>query len=172
MEDHSTPSVPDSTAATGDRVAGAAAPVLAGGRYHLHAELARGGMGTVYRATDAVLGRDVAVKVLQDRFGDGSTAPRRFIDEARIAGQLQHPSIPAIHDLGALPDGRPFLAMKLIKGQTLDTLLKNRASPAEDRGRFVAVFAQVCQAIGYAHAHHVVHRDLKPANVMVGAFAE
>src|SRR5438045_1122005 len=62
--------------------------------------------------------------------------------------------------------------MKLIKGQTLDSLLKNRASPAEDRGRFVAVFAQVCQAIGYAHAHHVVHRDLKPANVMVGAFGE
>jgi serine/threonine-protein kinase len=77
-----------------------------------------------------------------------------------------------VHDLGVLPDGRPFLAMKLIKGETLEVLLKHRADPAEGRGQFVAAFEQVSQAVAYAHAHGVIHRDLKPANVMVGAFGE
>src|SRR5262245_27100474 len=141
-------------------------------RYRFLDEIARGGMGIVYRATDTVLGREVAVKVLSDRFDADSTAARRFADEARIAGQLQHPPVPPVHDLGTLPDGRPFLAMKLIKGQTLDALLRDCPDPAQARGRFVAVFEQVCQAVGYAHAHEVIHRDLKPANVMVGAFGE
>jgi tetratricopeptide (TPR) repeat protein len=136
-------------------------------RYRLGDELARGGMGVVYAATDAVLGREVAVKVLQDKFA-GTTTARRFADEARIAAQLQHPSVPPVYDLGVLPDGRPFLAMKLIKGETLAQLL---AGPA-DRGRFVAAFEAVCQAVAYAHSHGVIHRDLKPANVMVGAFGE
>jgi tetratricopeptide (TPR) repeat protein len=144
----------------------------ADGRYHLLDEIARGGMGVVYRATDTGLGREVAVKVLADRFGPDSAAARRFADEARIAAQLQHPAIPPVHDLGTLPDGRPFLAMKLIKGRTLDDLLKDRPDPAADRGRFVAVFEKVCEAIAYAHAHNVIHRDLKPANVMVGSFGE
>jgi tetratricopeptide (TPR) repeat protein len=141
-------------------------------RYLLGEEIARGGMGVVYRATDTVLGREVAVKVLQQQYAASSGVARRFADEARITGQLQHPNIPAVHDLGTLSDGRPFLAMKLIRGVTLDNLLKQRADPAEDRGRFVAAFEQVCQAVAYAHAHDVIHRDLKPANVMVGAFAE
>ena len=141
-------------------------------RFILGEEIARGGMGAVFRATDTVLGREVAVKVLLDRYApDGGTA-RRFADEAHITGQLQHPGIPPVHDLGTLPDGRPFLAMKLIEGDTLDDLLKPRPDPAADRGRFVAVFEAVCQAVAYAHAHDVVHRDLKPANVMVGAFGE
>jgi eukaryotic-like serine/threonine-protein kinase len=141
-------------------------------RYELLSEIAHGGMGVVYRATDSALAREVAVKVLQDKFGTDSGAARRFADEARIAAQLQHPGIPPVHDLGALPDGRPFLAMKLIKGQTLEELLAARPDPAAERSRFVAVFEQVCQAVAYAHAHHVIHRDLKPANVMVGAFGE
>src|SRR5262249_22905075 len=93
-------------------------------------------------------------------------------DEARITGQLQHPNIPAVHDFGALPNGRPFLAMKLIKGETLEELLKRRGDTVDDRGRFVAAFEQLCQAVAYAHAHDVIHRDLKPANVMGGAFGE
>src|SRR6185436_16979646 len=135
-------------------------------------EIARGGMGAVHRAADTALGREVAVKVLLDKYAPGSGTARRFHDEARITGQLQHPNIPAVHDLGTLPDGRPFLAMKLIKGDTLEELLKARPDPATHRGRFVAVFEQVCQAMAYAHAHDVIHRDLKPANVMVGAFGE
>jgi tetratricopeptide (TPR) repeat protein/tRNA A-37 threonylcarbamoyl transferase component Bud32 len=139
------------------------------GRYELLDEIARGGMGIIYRATDTVLRREVAVKVLQPRLVPTAAAARRFIDEARIAGQLQHPGIPAIHDLGTLADGRPFLAMKLIKGRTLDALLKERGPDAPN---FLAVFEQVCQAVGYAHAHGVIHRDLKPANIMVGAYGE
>ena len=77
-----------------------------------------------------------------------------------------------MHDLGSLPDGRPFLAMKLIDGRTLESLLRDRSDPAADRGRFLAVFEAVCQAVAYAHARHVIHRDLKPSNVMVGAFGE
>jgi serine/threonine-protein kinase len=129
-------------------------------------------MGVVYRATDGVLGREIAVKVLPDRYAPDSEMARRFADEARIASQLQHPGIPPVHDLGTLPDGRPFLAMKLIKGETLEDLLQHPPDTSACRGRFVAVFEQVCQAVAYAHAHHVIHRDLKPSNVMVGAFGE
>ena len=92
----------------------------------------------------------MAVKVLQDRYALGSLVARRFMDEARISGQLQHPGIPPVHDLGSLPDGRPFLAMKLIDGRTLESLLRDRSDPAADRGRFLAVFEAVCQAVAYA----------------------
>src|SRR5262249_58281671 len=92
-------------------------------------------MGVVYRATDTALGREVAVKVLQERFGPGSGTARRFADEARITGGLQHPGVPAVHDLGVLPDGRPFLAMKLVKGRTLEALLAARPDPTQDPGR-------------------------------------
>ncbi|QDU24079.1 serine/threonine-protein kinase [Urbifossiella limnaea] len=163
---------PDVTTRRGDSLPPVVLPPPTGGRYVLGAEIARGGMGAVYRATDTALGREVAVKLLQEQFGPDSGTARRFADEAHIAGQLQHPGIPPVHDFGTLPDGRPFLAMKLIKGDTLDDLLRTRRDPGDDRGRFVAVFEAVCQAVGYAHAHDVIHRDLKPANVMVGAFGE
>ncbi|CAN5194954.1 hypothetical protein BH11PLA2_BH11PLA2_13890 [soil metagenome] len=141
-------------------------------RYQLGAEIARGGMGIVYRAVDTAISREVALKVLHERYATKSAAAKRFIDEARIAGQLQHPGVPPVHDLGVLPDGRPFLVMKLIKGQTLEEAVDKRTSLDEDRGRFLAAFESLCQAVGYAHAHKVIHRDLKPANVMVGAFGE
>src|SRR5437773_7421722 len=121
-------------------------------------------MGTVYYARDTVLHRDVAVKVLQERYGSVGAAALRFVDEARVTGQLQHPGIPPVHDLGTLPDGRPFLAMKLIKGRTLAELLKERPGPSHDLPRFVQAFEQVCQTVAYAHSRGVVHRDLKPAN--------
>src|SRR5204862_5099778 len=73
---------------------------------------------------------------------------------------------------GTLPDGRPFFAMKLIRGRTLAELLKERPSPAHDLPRFLHVFEQVCQTVAYAHSQGVIHRDLKPGNVMVGAFGE
>ncbi|HKB40922.1 MAG TPA: hypothetical protein VKD72_31130, partial [Gemmataceae bacterium] len=109
---------------TGDPVATAEAPLaVADGaaerarpaaRYLLGEEIARGGMGVVHRATDTLLGRAVALKVLHQKNTPDSGMARRFGDEARITGQLQHPNIPAVHDLGVLADGRPFLAMKLI----------------------------------------------------------
>jgi serine/threonine protein kinase len=145
------------------------AAALAALGYELLEEVGGGGMGVVYRAREAAFDRDVAIKILQHRFPPNSPTARRFLDEARITGQLQHPAIPPVHRVGTLPDGRPFLVMKLIKGSTLADLL---VTEPDDRGRFVAVFAQVCQAVAYAHARRVIHRDLKPANVMVGAFAE
>jgi tetratricopeptide (TPR) repeat protein/tRNA A-37 threonylcarbamoyl transferase component Bud32 len=141
-------------------------------RYTLRGEIARGGMGVIWRATDTALGREVAVKVLQEKYAPDSAAARRFTAEARITAQLQHPAIPPVHDCGSLSDGRPFLAMKLIKGRTLEDLLRQRGDPSAEHGRFLAVFEQVCQAVAYAHAHRVIHRDLKPGNVMVGGFGE
>jgi serine/threonine-protein kinase len=140
--------------------------------YELNTEIGRGGMGVVYRARDTALDRDVAVKLLAERYPADSPVAQRFLSEARITGQLQHPGIPAIHQVGTLADGRPFLAMKLIKGSTLETILKRRPDPSAERGRLLAIFEAVCQAVGYAHAHRVIHRDLKPANIMVGAFGE
>jgi WD40 repeat protein len=151
---------------------GAPGPPLSAGRFQLGRELARGGMGVVYCARDESLGRDVAVKVLHERYQVNSLVGERFLDEARITAQLQHPGIPPVFEVGHLGDGRPYLAMKLIKGRTLEHLLNTTSDLAGDRGRFLAVFAQVCQAVAYAHSKHILHRDLKPANVMVGAFGE
>jgi tetratricopeptide (TPR) repeat protein len=147
-------------------------PPAAPARYILGSEIARGGMGIVYRATDTAFGREVAIKVLQDRFGPESGAAERFATEARITAHLQHPGIPPVHDLGTLPDGRPFLAMKYVKGVTLAAMLEGRPNPAHNRGLFVSAFERVCQTVAFAHAHGVIHRDLKPSNVMVGAFGE
>jgi serine/threonine-protein kinase len=97
---------------------------------------------------------------------------RRFVEEAQIAGQLQHPGVTPVYELGAFADRRPYFTMKLVKGQTLAALLAARKGPAEDLPRFVGVFGQVCQTLAYAHARGVIHRDLKPSNVMVGAFGE
>jgi serine/threonine protein kinase len=126
-------------------------------------------MGVIWRAMDTTLDREVAIKVLQDRFAPDSGTAHRFEAEARIAAQLQHPAVPPVHDYGTLQDGRLFLAMKLIKGRTLEELLRQIVDPAAERGQFLAVFEQVCQAVAYAHAHQVIHRDLKPDNVMVGS---
>jgi serine/threonine-protein kinase len=129
-------------------------------------------MGAVLRARDTLLGRELAVKVLLKGLADRPEVVRRFIEEAQIAGQLQHPGIPPVHEVGALPDGRPFIAMKLIEGRTLAELLRQRTSPAEDLPRWLGVFEVVCQTLAYAHSRGVIHRDLKPGNVMVGAFGE
>jgi tetratricopeptide (TPR) repeat protein/predicted Ser/Thr protein kinase len=135
--------------------------------YDLGEEIGKGGMGVVYRAHDRNLNREVAVKILQGQ--PGSSAASRFLEEAQITGQLQHPGVPPVYRVGVLADGRPFLAMKLIKGDTLDALLR-RDGPGSTR--WLGVFEGVCQAVGYAHAHGVIHRDLKPGNVMVGSFGE
>ena len=141
-------------------------------RLQLLGEIARGGMGAVLRGRDADIGRDVAVKLLLERHEGYPELVRRFVEEAQIAGQLQHPGIVPVYELGTLADRRPYFAMKLVKGRTLATLLAERGSPADDRPRFLAVFEQVCQTVGYAHSRGVIHRDLKPSNIMVGAFGE
>jgi serine/threonine-protein kinase len=143
----------------------------AGNRYQLQGEIARGGMGAVLRGRDVDLGRDLAIKVLLEKYVDRPEVARRFIEEAQIGGQLQHPGVVPVYDIGRFGE-RPFFTMKLVKGHTLAALLSERTDPAADRPRFLNVALQVAQAVAYAHAKGVIHRDLKPANVMVGAFGE
>ncbi len=97
---------------------------------------------------------------------------RRFVEEAQIGGQLQHPGIVPIYELGTFADLRPFFAMKLVKGHTLAQSLEARDGPDDDRPRFLSIFESIAQTIAYAHARGVIHRDLKPSNVMVGSFGE
>ena len=92
------------------------APADRGGRLQLHGEIARGGMGAVLKGRDADLGRDLAVKVLLDRHRDDPELVRRFVEEAQIGGQLQHPGIVPVYELGAFADRRPYFTMKLVKG--------------------------------------------------------
>src|SRR5262245_28255606 len=129
-------------------------------------------MGSVHRARDVDLGRDIALKVLLESHQENPEMIRRFIEEAQISGQLQHPGIVPVHEMGLVGGKRPYLAMKFVKGQTLARLLDERGDPAADRQRFLVIFEQVCQPVAYAHARGVIHRDLKPSNVMVGSFGE
>ncbi len=141
-------------------------------RYRIAGEIARGGVGIVYKARDADLGRDVALKVLRREHASNPEVLDRLVEEAQIGGQLQHPGIVPVYGIGLQPDQRPYFAMKLIKGRTLAAVLKERKDPLRDLPRFLRVFEQVCQTIAYAHSRGVIHRDLKPSNVMVGGFGE
>src|SRR5262245_14436430 len=141
-------------------------------RYQLLGEIARGGMGVILKGRDPRLGRDLAFKVLKVDLAGKPAAEQRFQEEAQVCGQLQHPGVVPVYDLGWFADGRPYFAMKFVKGHTLDELLTARPDPVAERGRFLQIYHQVCQTIAYAHARGVVHRDLKPANVMVGHFNE
>jgi serine/threonine-protein kinase len=151
---------------------GDALPPALAGRCTILGEIGRGGMGVVLEAFDPDLERRVAVKVLLGRHRLEADLRRRFLDEAKITGQLQHPGVAPVYQVGRLADQRPFFTMKLIRGRTLKQILQKRASPAEGQAHLLAVFEQVCQTVAYAHAQGVIHRDLKPANVMVGAFGE
>ncbi|WP_238537848.1 protein kinase domain-containing protein [Zavarzinella formosa] len=132
-------------------------------------------MGIVLAAYHRPLKRKVALKVLKAEPLTNPNLVTRFKEEAQIASQLQHPGIAPVHEMGMLPDGRPFFAMKLIVGKTfaelMDESLANK-SLEKDRARFLLIFEQICQTVAFAHSRGVLHRDLKPANVMVGAFGE
>ncbi len=142
------------------------------GRYQLLGEIGHGGMGAVFKGRDPDLGRDLAVKVLLEEHQNVPDLVRRFIEEAQIGGQLQHPGIVPVYELGSFSDRRPYFTMRLVKGHTLATLMKERAGPAHDLPKFLVIFEQVCQTVAYAHARGVIHRDLKPPNIMVGSFGE
>jgi eukaryotic-like serine/threonine-protein kinase len=141
-------------------------------RLQLFGEIARGGMGAVLRGRDVDLGRDLAVKVLLEAHQEKPELVRRFVEEAQIGGQLQHPGVVPVYELGSFADHRPFFTMKLVKGHTLAELLTEREGTAESRPRFLGIFSQVCQTMAYTHARGVIHRDLKPSNIMVGSFGE
>jgi serine/threonine-protein kinase len=147
-------------------------PAGTAGRNLLFGEIARGGMGAILRGRDPALGRELAVKVLLEAHRDKPELVRRFLEEAQIGGQLQHPGVVPVYELGRFDDDRPFFTMKLVKGQTLADLLKRRAAPADELPRFLTIFGQICHTVAYVHACGVIHRDLKPSNVMVGGFGE
>jgi len=141
-------------------------------KYRIVGEIARGGMGVILKGHDGDLGRDVALKVLDPELAKNPAVVSRFVEEAQIGGQLQHPGIVPVYELGVMADEAPYFTMKLVKGRTLSALLSQRRSMAENRTRLLQIFESVCQTIAYAHSKGVLHRDIKPANIMVGAFGE
>ena len=141
-------------------------PIPATERYEILEAVARGGMGTVYRARDRELERTIAVKVLSAVVERPDVAAR-MQQEARILAGLEHPGIVPIYDVGVLQDGRMFYVMKLVSGPRLDEHAAQR--PLFERLR---LFTRICEPVAFAHAHGVVHRDLKPDNIMIGRFGE
>lgn len=141
--------------------------------YEMLDEIAHGGWGAVVRARHRFLGREVAVKLLKRELATYPSAVARFLEEAQIASQLQHPGIAPVHEVGTTEDGRPYFVMKLVAGKTLADRLRERRSPADGLGRFLEIFLQVCRTLAYTYrTKGVLHRDLKPGNIMVGAFGE
>ena len=147
-------------------------------RYVVLEEIARGSMGRVVLAYDDVLQRHVALKILHDKHKGDKLSGYRFAMEARITGRLQHTSMVPIYDMGFLPGGQRFFAMRVIEGMSLQDVLRGRAGGDRrmladfGRDRLLTVMRRVCQGVAYAHAHKVVHRDLKPANILIGEFGE
>ncbi len=139
-------------------------------RYILVAELARGGMGVIYRGRESSFNRELAVKALLPIHAHKPELIRRAWTEARVTALLEHPGVVPVYSVGHLPDGRPYFSMRLVHGQTLAELIRQRADPADGQPRLLKVFEQVCQTIAYAHSRGVVHRDIKPANVIVAPF--
>jgi serine/threonine-protein kinase len=134
------------------------------GRYEITERLGKGGMASVYRAHDPSIERDVAVKFLHATLAQDDEYRERFLREARAAGSLAHPNIVTVHDVGQI-QGRPYMAMELLDGQTLSDLLdKDRMLPVRDA---VLIGMQLARALGYAHARGIVHRDIKPGNIML-----
>lgn len=146
-------------------------------RYRHVSELGRGGWGYVMLARDEQLGRDVAVKQISSQLSGRDAIHQRFLHEARITGQLQHPGIVPVHELGIADDGAPFYVMKLLEGATLkESIVELHQQPQLPAGGFsielLERFIDVCNALAFAHERNIVHRDLKPANIMVGRFGE
>ena len=133
------------------------------GQYEIVSWLGAGGMGEVYRARDARLGREVALKVLPSDLAEEPDRLRRFEEEARAASALNHPSIVTIYDIGS-SDSVPFIAMELVEGKTLRDVLRGGPVPLK---RLLSLSAQIADGLARAHAAGIVHRDLKPENLMV-----
>lgn len=147
-------------------------------RYDLVDEIGEGGMGSVYRAHDHDLNRDVALKALRPELASDREYVARFLREAQATGQLEHPNIVPLHDLGLSADGTPWFTMKLVRGESLEGLIgRLKAGDEEMHRRFsfarrLALIQEVCDALEYAHSQGVLHRDLKPSNVMLGPYGE
>ena len=147
-------------------------------RYRFGEEIGKGGHGWVTVAYDTDIGRRVALKRLRKGLDATPRELARFVEEVQITGQLEHPHIVPVHDLGALPNGEVFFTMKLVEGRTLEDVLKglrrgdSQARREYGRIRLLQILQQVCLAVAFAHHKGVIHRDLKPSNIMLGDFGE
>jgi serine/threonine protein kinase len=160
----------------------AGTPTSSGLRFRILRPHARGGLGEVFIAEDQELHREVALKQIQDQQADDPSSRSRFLLEAEITGGLEHPNIVPVYGLGQYADGRPFYAMRFVKGDSLKNAIRRyHAKETENQGigervvefrKLMGRFMDVCNAIGYAHARGVLHRDLKPGNVMLGQYGE
>jgi serine/threonine-protein kinase len=160
----------------------AGTPTSSGLRFRVLRPHAKGGLGEVFVANDEELHREVALKEIQAPYSNDPHSRSRFLLEAEITGGLEHPGIVPVYGLGSYPDGRPFYAMRLIKGDTLHDAIQRfhrDEGPRRDPGeRWLALrgllrrFVDVCNAVAYAHARGVLHRDLKPSNAILGGYGE
>lgn len=151
-------------------------------RFQTLRPLAEGGLGIVSVANDTELAREVALKEIKPCFADHANSRSRFLQEAEITGRLEHPCIVPVYGLGTYPDGRPYYAMRMIKGQSLQEAIVDLhaiSDSASDSGRrtiaqreLLQRFIDVCNALEYAHSRGIVHRDIKPANIMLGKYRE
>ena len=171
------PARPPSSNAIGALDALRALGAILGGRIDVHHTIGEGGMGVVHLATQATLGRHVAVKTLRAGKGNKESA-LRILREAWVTGALEHPNVVPIHDVGVDASGEPVIVMKRIEGRAWSELMRD---PAEIARRFRATdplewnlrtLASVCNAAHFAHSRGILHRDLKPDNVMIGEFGE
>ena len=150
------------------------------GRYEMKREFGRGGQSSVWLSLDKHIGREVAFKQLLPQHSDPRAGASnrvvtsmgvRFLREARITGQLEHPSIVPVYEVGRRPDGTFYYTQKLVRGRTFTDALK-LCKTLHERLQMLGHFIDLCQAIAYAHQRDIIHRDLKPANMMVGEFGE
>jgi formylglycine-generating enzyme required for sulfatase activity/tRNA A-37 threonylcarbamoyl transferase component Bud32 len=151
-------------------------------RFRRLREHARGGVGEVFVALDEELDREVALKEIQARHADNPVNRARFLTEGRVTGALEHPGIVPVYGMGVYPDGRPYYAMRFVKGDSLKDAIATfhapdrQGAPVAQRSlelrQLLRRFVDVCNAIAYAHSRGVIHRDIKPANVMLGKFGE
>ncbi|MFT3774884.1 MAG: bifunctional serine/threonine-protein kinase/formylglycine-generating enzyme family protein [Minicystis sp.] len=142
-------------------------------RYTFLEDLGVGGIGKVVRATDRVVGRDVALKTLRDGMGMAPDVIERFLAEACVTARLEHPNVVPVHDIGSFPNGQPYYSMRVVKQRSLQDVLAS----AELRGewplvRLIGAFVQISRALAYAHRRGVWHRDIKPENILLGDFGE